>query len=209
MGKAALVWTLWSALLVSTQADTNHAEALEFSTHANTSPRLTAIRAEGSIQNGDTTRLQVFLAAQPRRPISAIYLSSPGGSLYEGLRLGRYFKDNRIKTIVEGGSICASACAFAFLGGHDEKGKPWRSSSDNSQLGFHAFSTPGQPLRNENETQHTVADLLAYGQEIDAPLDLLVAAFATPSDQMYWLSQLEICRLGIKLWSNELKRFLC
>jgi hypothetical protein len=37
------------------------------------------------------------------KPNTAIYLSSPGGSLIEGLKLGYLFKEMRIKTVVEGG----------------------------------------------------------------------------------------------------------
>jgi hypothetical protein len=165
--------------------------------------------AQGSIVSGDLERLHAFLDRQPQRRFTAIYLSSPGGSLYEGMRLGRYFKANRIKTVVEGGRECASACALAFLGGHDENGLPWRSSSDNSSLGFHAFAARGQGLQDMNETQRVVADVLAYGRDVGAPLDVLVVTFATPSHSMYWLSHQEVCSLGIKLWSNTYNRFLC
>jgi len=184
------------------------ATALDYSVHPNTSKRLTAIMAEGDVEPGDSERLIGFINAQPRRPVIAIYLSSPGGSLYEGMKLGRLFRDWRIKTVVEGGRECASACALAFLGGHDERG-PWRSSSDNSLLGFHAFRTPGQELQDEGETQKVVADVLRYGHQVDAPLELLVLTFATPSYEMYWLDEVEICALGIKLWSNSSDRFIC
>lgn len=182
---------------------------MDFSVHANTTARLTAILATGEIEAGDVERLQSFLDGQPARDVTAIYLASPGGNLYEGMRLGRFFKDHRIKTVVEGGQECASACALAFLGGHDNNGNPWRSSSDNSQLGFHAFSTPGQTMQDEGSTQHTVSDVLAYGHDVAAPLELMVLTFETPSSSIYWLSQDEICSLGIKLWSNTYNRFIC
>lgn len=183
--------------------------ALEFSTHSNTSPSLTAILAKGPVLEGDVERLDAFLSLQPKRSRMAIYLASPGGSLYEGMRLGRYFTRNRIQTVIEGGNDCASACAIAFLGGRDRNGQVWRSSSDNSRLGFHAFSSSGQMPADENETQHVVADVLSYARDVEAPLDLLIINFATPSQSIYWLSHLEICGLGIRLWSNTANRFLC
>jgi hypothetical protein len=199
-----MVWAIVLAALAPSATD-----ALEFSVHQNTTKRLTAILAEGKVEDGDTERLRDFLARQPDRPVRAIYLSSPGGSLYEGMKLGRLFTELRIKSVVEGGRECASACALALLGGRDNDGNPWRSSSDNSQLGFHAFATPGEHMQDENETQHVVSDVLRYGHDVSAPLELLVLTFATPSYDIYWLSEEEICYLGIKLWSNTYDRFIC
>ena len=183
--------------------------ALEFSVHPNTSPKLTAILAKGLVEDGDTERLDAFLSLQPQRSRTAIYLDGPGGSLYEGMRLGRYFSRNRIQTIVEGGQDCASACALAFLGGRDANGQIWRSSSDNSRLGFHAFTSEDSMPKNEDETQLIVADVLSYSRDVEAPLQLMIINFSTPSNSIYWLSHLEICGLGIRLWSNATNRFLC
>jgi hypothetical protein len=185
--------------------------AMGFIVHPNAAsmPAVTAILAVGEIEEGDVERLQTMLTSQPRRVTTAIYLASPGGSLFEGMRLGRYFKAQHVKTVVEGGQICASACALAFLGGHDNDGNPWRSSSTNSKLGFHAFSTPGAPLQDEGDTQLVVSKVLQYGQDVDAPLELLVLNFATRPGDIYWLSREEICSLGIKLWDVERNGFVC
>jgi hypothetical protein len=187
------------------------AAALEFRTHPNAAsmPAVTAILAVGDIEEGDVERLSDFLSGVEIRRNVAIYLASPGGSLYEGMRLGMFFKENRIKTVVEGGEICASACALAFLGGRDNQGRPWRSSSSNSLLGFHAFASADSSLQDENETEMVVSHVLAYGREVDAPLELLILNFATPSNTMYWLDQDEICSLGIKLWDLPGDRFIC
>jgi hypothetical protein len=185
--------------------------AMEFTTHPNASsmPAVTAVLAVGEIAQGDTKRLAAFLARQEVRQNTAVYLASPGGSLYEGMRLGMFFKNRRIKTVVEGDGVCASACALAFLGGRDKQGRPWRSSSSNSLLGFHAFSSPGSSLQDANETQAVVSDVLSYGREVDAPLELLILNFSTPSDAMYWLDEDEICSLGIKLWDVPGHKFTC
>lgn len=201
-------WGLFVVVVLAMCSGVTAARALDFYEHANTSKRLTAILAVGDVLPGDTERLIEYINAQPQRPVLAIYLASPGGDLYEGMRLGQLFREWHIKAVVEGGEMCASACALAFLGGHDGNG-PWRSSSDNSQLGFHAFRSPDQPLQDEGETQRVVADVLRYGHVVDAPLELLVLNFATPSYEMYWLSEEEICTLGIKLWSNTTDSWIC
>src|SRR5262249_50051516 len=152
----------------------SHANSLEYRVHANEKSTLTAILATGLIEPGDTERLDRFLSTAPRKNNTAIYLASVGGSLYEGMKLGLYFRQNRIKTVVEGGHDCASACALAFLGGTDTKGNPWRSSSTNSRLGFHAFRGITGVTYNTDQVQKTVAEILIYGKQVNAPIDLLI-----------------------------------
>jgi hypothetical protein len=60
-----------------------------------------------------------------------------GGNLREGMRLGRFFFQNKIETVVESKTQCASACALAFLGGRDETGKPRRTKASTGGVGFH------------------------------------------------------------------------
>lgn len=198
-------------VLATVAPSTTATNALEFILHPNSSsmPNVTAILAVGDVEAGDTKRFSAFLAGLPQRPNTAIYLGSPGGSLYEGMRLGMFFKQHGVKTVVEGGHDCASACALAFLGGRDGNGRPWRSSSSTSRLGFHAFSSGDTPLQDEGETQLVVSDILAYGREVGAPLELLILNFATPSNSIYWLNEDEICSLGIKLWDVDGDRFTC
>ena len=183
--------------------------SLEFTTHPNASRKLTAFLAIGKVEMLDVERLDALLLKQPKRANTAVYLSSPGGDLYEGMRLGLFFKERRIKTIVEGGGLCASACAIAFLGGSDGEGKPWRSSSTDSRLGFHAFRGVSDGGIHSDDVQRIVADILRYGKRVNAPIELLIASFDTPSADVFWVSHRDICSLGIKLWSNEEKRFVC
>jgi hypothetical protein len=46
-----------------------------------------------------------------------VYMSSGGGLLVDGLKMGRLFRKHRIQTAVIGDQICASSCAIAFIGG--------------------------------------------------------------------------------------------
>jgi len=195
------------AIMMLSLCATSPAYPLELTIHPNTSPSLSAVMAYGEVVDGDVEALESFLQSLPKKITTAVYLASPGGNLYEGMKLGRFFKENRIKTVVEGGADCASACALAFLGGTDGAGKSWRSSSSNSRLGFHAFSSEGDI--SPDNVQAVVADILMYAVAVDAPIFVIVKAFETPSREMYWLDQQEICNLGVKLWSNEEARFIC
>jgi hypothetical protein len=158
-----------------------NAFALSYTLHPNNkSKTLTAILATGIIEQGDTDRLAAFMCKLPPKNRFAVYLAGDGGDLYEGMKLGLFFKQNRIETVIEGGHDCASACALAFLGGTGNDGHPWRSSSTNSRLGFHAFRSGSEPPLTEDQVQAAVADMLAYGKAVNAPIELLIAAFAFP-----------------------------
>jgi len=129
---ATVLVTIWSTYL----------HAMSFTRHNAESPALNAIAATGKIEAGDSEGLLRYLSTLPKKANTAVYLSSLGGSIAESLKLGYLFKQLRIKTVVEGdrpNNVCASACALAFLGGHDLQGRPWRSSTTNSLLGYHQF----------------------------------------------------------------------
>lgn len=184
--------------------------AMDFIAHPkNKSESLLAILATGEIQKGDAEKLDAFIASMSKRKHVAVYLGSEGGDLYEGMRLGLYFKTHGIKTSLEGNMFCASACALAFLGGTDSKGKVWRSTSTNARLGFHAFRSATDAGISSDDVQSVVADILSYGKQVEAPVELLILNFMTPSDQITWIPNDVICRLGIKLWNVEANKFDC
>ncbi len=183
--------------------------ALDFSVHGNNSKTLNAIMASGEIQYNDVDKLDRYLSRLPQKKHTAVYFDSPGGNLYGGIRLGKYFRQHRIKTVIQGYKTCASACALAFLGGTDYKGNKWMSSTTKSLLGFHSFSNAdGSHSADSDQTQKTVADILQYGQYVNAPMEIFIKNFSTPSDKMYWFSTREELTLGIKVWDVENERFV-
>ena len=98
------------------------AGALEISKHAKDSAETNAVQLKGKIEDGDTYELQVYIAGLAKKPNVVVYLNSAGGNLREGMRLGRFFFQNKIETVIESKTQCASACALAFLGGRDDAG---------------------------------------------------------------------------------------
>jgi hypothetical protein len=183
--------------------------ALEFSRHPDAdNRRVNAILATGEIVRGDTERLLAYLNGLSSKPITAIYLSSPGGSLFEGMSLGRFFKRMRIKTIVEGNEMCASACALAFLGGRDPQGSRWMSSTTTSRLGYHQFKCNGRTC-DESYGQLGASQILSYAdEEMGAPRQIIRAALETPPHQMYWFGTDELLALGILVWDIARNCFL-
>ncbi len=109
------------------------------------------IRLTGPIEQGDTERLRSVLIDIQRkvpralgRPLTTAELSSVGGDLLEGMKLGYLFREFDIATLVRAGDSCLSACALAFLGGTASHSPAefavQRDVEVGATLGFHNFS---------------------------------------------------------------------
>jgi hypothetical protein len=155
----------------------------------------------------------------PARKRTAIYLDSPGGHLYEGLRLGRFFHESKIKTVIEGNEgTCASACALAFLGGRDAvSSKSWRAKSSSSRLGFHSFSRSFDHNKAYSSkdmeavlqrAQFVVLDIADYLRAIDTDLEFLRVMFRASSDEMNWITNDEALKIGVHVWDERNKAMI-
>lgn len=110
------------------------------------------LRLSGPIEEGDADRLRVILARlkttsppqAPGRPFATIELSSAGGDVYEGLKIGYLLREYSVASVVRAKDLCLSACALAFLGGTLSRAGPTfvpsRSIEIRGQVGFHNFS---------------------------------------------------------------------
>ena len=108
------------------------------------------LRLTGMIEAGDSDKLRKMVEKlrgtgppAPGAPLATIELSSKGGDLYEGLKLGYLFREFDIATVVRKDDLCLSACALAFLGGTQSHAHqqvvPSRSLEIGGQVGFHNF----------------------------------------------------------------------
>jgi hypothetical protein len=185
------------------------AGALEISKHASDNAEVNAIQLKGGVEDGDTFDLQVYISKLPKKPIVIVYLSSSGGNLREGMRLGRFFFDNKIETAVETKTACASACALAFLGGRDDTGKPHRTKSSNSGLGFHSFSREFDSKSYSaddlkivvQQTQTQVFLIAEYLKAIGA--DVVRLMLKAQANQMNYISNDEALLLNIRVWDDK------
>jgi len=187
------------------------AGALEISKHASDNAEVNAILLKGSIDDGDTFDLKVYISKLPKKLTVIVYLNSPGGNLREGMRLGRFFFENKIETAVETKTACASACAIAFLGGRDETGKPHRTKASNSGLGFHSFyrefdnkSYSADDLKMVvQQTQNQVFLVADYLKSIGADLDIVRMMLKAQANQMNFISNDEALSLNIRVWDDK------
>jgi hypothetical protein len=136
--------------------------------------------AWGGIAVGDADR---FLEAMKgARPIEEIWLFSPGGSLDDGIAMGRSVHKAKLGTHLLSWMECASACNFIFMGGTIrtvDKGGSFivhMFSADLAArvLGRVANAPETFEAFNAKYPDHKVdqSDLEAYNQEHDEKLDV-------------------------------------
>jgi hypothetical protein len=89
------------------------------------------------------------------RIASQVYLSSGGGSLSDGFKLGELFRKHQVHTFVTYHQQCSSSCAIAFLGGK------YRDMEGDAKLLFHAPYTYGAVNRYSDSRSINCSD---YGQ---------------------------------------------
>ncbi len=156
------------------------------------------IVASGIIGPDAAREFRAFLQREAIQPGALVMLDSAGGNLLQGLKLGLHIRRGGLSTVVQRydetrgafiqGGDCASACAYAFLGGSR------RYVPLGGRVGVHQFSFPSTPvLRSDtSEIQHLVATLVSYLAAVDASPELVLQALRTPPDRMRWLSPQEL-----------------
>lgn len=146
------------------------------------------INLVGEIVPGDSAKVEVY-ARQMKQGV--IFLDSPGGSLNEGLELGRTFRRNGIITVVLEKGACTSACALAWLGGVK------RLLGSTASLGFHAayVSSGSQTLVSSVGNARVGAYIVSLGFS-DKVVDYVTTA---QPQSMMWLNAADARRIGIPL----------
>jgi hypothetical protein len=106
------------------------------------------VRLTGMFEAGDSARLREALeGARAQFPNTvqvrlSAELSSNGGDVYEGLKVGYLFREFAVSTLVRKGDVCLSACALAFLGGTQSVSPApvtGRAIEIGGEVGFHSF----------------------------------------------------------------------
>lgn len=178
------------------------------------------IAAEGEISDDTVEDLSSYLKKEysfDKNPVAwDIRLNSPGGSLIGGVKLGEWIRNHgfgsEVGTSIPGGpswwqrspGTCASACAFAFIGGVARYADP-------GQVGVHQFFNqvslrdPSAKMFNaiDLSAQQLVSALLidyAYRMGVD-PRFVSIAASTSPGD-MHFLDAQELDDLKVR-WNPK------
>jgi hypothetical protein len=117
-----------------------------------------------------------------------LVISSPGGSLFEARRLGRYLRRNGLRVGVKG--LCTSACVDVLAGGIE------RYVTPRARLGIHQSKVP-QHLSSHEGGQLSVAAAALYLREMGVDEVVALAAASVPNDSMYWITVAEALETGL------------
>lgn len=122
----------------------------------------------------------------------AIWLDSIGGAVFSALEMADEIHARGLATVIAPEAICASACAYVFMAGHDRVAL--------GGLGVHQFAsdTPGGwGGLGEGEAQSVAAAILERMSTFGAPPRFMVKMLETPNDDMYWFTADELVSDGI------------
>jgi len=149
----------------------------------------TWVEVTGQITEGFAD--QVIARLREAKAIGLV-ISSPGGSLYEARRLGRWLRDNGMRVAVD--DLCTSACVDVLAGGIE------RYVTGNAKLGIHQSRVP-KYLSSHEGGQLSVVTAALYLREMGVDDSIALAAAAVPNSKMYWISVPEALetRLATKL----------
>ncbi|MGR3506322.1 MAG: hypothetical protein ACU0B7_10680 [Paracoccaceae bacterium] len=162
-GFRQILFALATTLCAAPHADAATFEVEYFDLRPVNPPKI-RVTIRGELVSGDAAKLAELLDEhkQPGVRDISFLMNSPGGSLSEGLAIGRLISSLPEVTTAQVGwmdepdAICASACAWAYLGAD------YRYLGEGGRIGVHRFGAPGTSMAGE--------EALSFAQEVSAIL---------------------------------------
>ena len=176
---------------------------------------MTTIRVTGLFRQGDADAMRRTLSllkakseASPNSPPVTVELSSLGGDMIEGLRMGYLFRDFDVATVVRKHDICLSACALAFLGGTSAHGPSERSLDQSleigGRLGFHSFylnpdsaqsPTANEPAQSRRqgfaEARAGAMSVMRYAADLGIDPKFVASMLGKPQEEFSYVNTAE------------------
>lgn len=145
------------------------------------------VQATGDITKNTPDDFLAYFEKNPYKP-KIIRFDSPGGNLEAGLKLGTLIRELGFSTRAD---FCASACAYAFMGGVE------RQLVGRQKLGVHRFYR-SDAVENPTYKQFTgddldavqkqMAGLLIFALKMDVDLRVIALSGESGAAEMRWLT---------------------
>jgi len=172
------------------------------------------IYATGPIDDKAPERLRDLIKKNKIPPRSTVEISSPGGSLMAGMKLGKIYRASEFDTEIgrsdptdKTGTLpgqCFSACSLAFLGGK------WRYMRNGSLYGVHRFYFNKSTAQEGDIAQMVSAVVVQYMRDMGIDPELFSEMTAAGRDNIILLPESELLRLNVinngqspAVWSVE------
>jgi hypothetical protein len=117
-----------------------------------------------------------------------LVINSPGGSVFEARKLGRYLRTMGLRTAVD--QACTSACIDVLAGGVE------RYVTPDAKLGIHQSRVPRRFSSHEGG-QRYVADAFLYLREMGIDPDVAIAAASIPNNKILLISLSDALQTGL------------
>jgi TPR repeat protein len=151
-------------------------------------PEDAIVTVEGDLELDDDIRFQAQVG---RLKWARVRFNSDGGNPLAGIAIGKIIRLKSFETVVLNGQRCASACAFAWLGGSH------RFMEDGARIGFHAayVQKAGQP------TVSGVGNALlgSYLAQLGLPESAVIYITQAGPTDITWLTWHEARQMGIEV----------
>ncbi len=168
------------------------------------------VAAEGEITPETPSAFQEFIAEHGEPYL--VHLHSPGGNLIAGIELGRLIREHGANTSIaktvpmtEKGlshweksepGICASACAFAFMGGVDRYARP-------NELGVHQFYSSSDESNDQEMVQKLAGLSLFHVMQMGIDPRVMLPTSGTAPESVFWFSAEELKAFGLDTSSTN------
>ncbi len=149
-------------------------------------PKLPVVVVSGELKQGDH---KLFVTRTVSLDNALVVFESGGGNLMAGLEIGKAIRLKEFHTYVPDKTMCASACALAWLGGTE------RYLARTSSVGFHAaYRTEGGTATESGMGNAMVG---AYLNSLGLPSRAIAYMTIAAPDSMQWLTAADAEKLGI------------
>ena len=140
-----------------------------------------------------------FRKALRNHDVNLIILSSPGGSVWEGLSIAGIINDKGLnvyvpKSGVKGDGNCASACSFIFFAG--------ATRNVEGKLGVHQFLSKDSKKKEvvgdtQKTAQFTVSEIIGFLNEFETPAWVYERMFQ--QSEIYYFKETELVQLETEI----------
>ncbi len=153
-------------------------------------------RLSGPIEDGDLQKLKAAYESVDDEPdsefpwvsTSQLLLNSPGGSLSEALKMGRWLRENRFSIVLPVGSRCYSACVYLLAAGVQRV-------ITSSEVGIHRPYLNAQPEQGIDTSMRSMLTASrAYFDAMNITPGLADEMFSTPPESLRILSDSELSK---------------
>lgn len=146
----------------------------------------------GEIRPGDADKAIAALALTTQKhkadqKIVGLALNSPGGAVFEAVKIGEFVENAKIPVVVAQRSNCESACFFIFMS------SPAKFVAHGARIGVHSISLDG---KENGDTAQLTMKIGRLARAAGVPQSVIGKMVTAEPGEMHYLSDAELKQMG-------------